>query len=222
MSIAWDTFRDNHLRVFLDDTGEGDWTDAELLIYCTWALDDFTQHLPRERTESLAADTSSFSLPDDFFKVNLVEWQRTDYYRKFLEQITRRPGWEFPSTSVDDDSYPVGFWIEDDTLYLGRTCDVAFTLHYYAYWPVPSVDADVITVPRWARQALVFYTAAMALSRKSIAFAKIRQWNTRIDSGRPTDEPLMPEVEFLLRQYQEIIDKHLDDVDITLYIEGRG
>ena len=224
MSLTWATFRDNYIRVFVGDPNDGTWTDAELALYCTWALEDFTQWRPRQRTMTLASDTASFALPDDFYQVNLVEWKRTDYYWKFLEEIKRRPGWEFPSTEVDDDSYPVGYWIEDDPykLYLGRTAEVDFTLHYLAYWPVPTGDSDRIIVPRWARQPLVFYAAAMALTRKSIGFAKIRQWNTRQDSGRPTDEPLMPEVEFLLKRYKEIVAQHIQDDDWSLYYEGRG
>jgi hypothetical protein len=221
VSISWETLRDDHVRVVLGDPDAGTWLDPELLLYCTWALDDFTNWRPRERRLTLASDTASFELPDDFYRVNLVEWQRTDYYRKYLEEVPRRPGWEFPSTEADEDSYPVGFWIEDDVLYLGRTAEVDFTLHYLAYWPIPSGDASSITVPRWARQALVFYISAMALLRKSVGFAKIRQWNTRMDSGRPTDEPLMPEVEFFLRQYKEIISTHVGDTDWNVYYEGR-
>ena len=221
MSISWETLRDNYVRVFLGDPSAGTWKNAELLLYCVWAQDDFTNWYPRERTQTLAEDTASFDLPDDFYRVNLVEWRRTDYYRKFLEAVPRRPGWEFPSTEVDDDSYPVGYWIEDETLYLGRTAEVDFTLHYLAYWPTPSGDASQISVPRWARQALVFYISAMALFRKSVGFAKIRQWNTRMDSGKPTDEPLLPEVEFLLRQYKEIISTHVGDQDWNVYYEGR-
>jgi hypothetical protein len=221
-SITWEAFRVDHIRPFIDDESAGDWTNAELMLFCTWALDDFTQWHPRKRTVTLASGTESFALPDDFYRVDLVEWKRTDYYWKFLEEIDRRPGFEFPSTEVDDDSYPVGYWVEDDTLYLGRTAEVDFTLFYYAYWPTPSGDDDAIIVPRWARQALTFYVAAMALLRKSIGFAKIRQWNTRTDSGKPTDEPLMPEVEFLLGQYKAIINDHTPLEDIMVYYEGRG
>ena len=222
MSIGWGIFLENQLRPFLGDPDDGTWTDSELLLYTTWALDDFAQWLPRYRTMTLAADTASFDLPSDFYRVNLVEWKRTDYYWKFLERVPRRPGWEFPSTEVDDDSYPVGFWIEDDKLYLGRTAETSFTLHYHAYWPIPSGASDKITVPRWARQCLIFYASAMAIMRKSIGFAKIRQWNTRQDSGKPTDEPLMQEVKMLLELYRETINSHLGGEDISLYYEGRG
>lgn len=221
-SITWASFRTDHIRPFLDDESAGDWTNGELLLYCVWALDDLTLWYPCKRTTTLASDTESFTLPDDFFQVDLVEWKRTDYYRKFLEEISRRPGYEFPSSEVDDDSCPVGYWVIDDTLYLGRTAEVDFTLHYHAYWPVPSGDNDNITVPRWARQALTFYIAAMALIRKSIGFAKIRQWNTRTDSGTPLQEPLLPEAKFLLERYQQIINDHVPMEDIRVYYEGRG
>lgn len=221
-SFTWATFRTNHIRPFLDDESAGDWSNAELLLYCTWALDDLTLWYPRKRSTTLAADTESFTVPDDFFRVDLVEWKRTDYYWKFLEEISRRPGYEFPSTEVDESSYPVGYWVIDDKLYLGRTSEAAFTLHYHAYWPVPSGDSSEITVPRWARQALAFYIGAMALIRKSIGFAKIRQWNTRTDSGNPLQEPLMPEAKFLLEQYKQIINDHVPLEDIRVYYEGRG
>lgn len=218
-SIGWAKFRDDQLRAFLDDANANTWTNAELALYTTWALDDFTQWLPRYRRITLAQSVESYELPDDFYQVNLVEWQRTDYYRKFLEEVKRRPGWEFQSTEVDDDSYPVGFWVEDDKLYLGRTAEVDFTLHYFAYWPIPG---DKIIVPRWARQCLVYYGAAMALMRKSMGHAKIRQWNTKLDSGKPTDEPLMAELEMLMRLYREKINNHIGGQDIHLYYEGRG
>lgn len=222
MSVTWKSLRDNHIRPFVDDLTSGDWTDAELLLYTTWALDDFTMWHPRRRVATLAAETESFGLPEDFYQVDLVEWQKSDYYRKFLEEVSRYPGYQFPSTDVDEDSYPVGYWVTEDTLHLGRTAEAAFTLHYHAYWPIPTGDDDLVIVPRWARQALTFYVAAMALIRKSIGFAKIRQWNTRVDSGKPTDEPLLPEAKFLLEQYAQIISDHVPLDDIRVTIEGRG
>lgn len=223
MAIAWSALRDEQVRVFLDDVAKNTWSDAELLLYCRWALDDFTLWCPLAATMTLARDTASFTLPNDFYQVNLVEWTYTDYYRKFLEEVSRRPGFEFPSSEVDDESYPVGYWIEGDTLYLGRTAEEDFTLHYWAYYPIPTGDASSITVPRWGRQALLFYIVAMALLRQSIGHAMVRQWNTRVDSGRPLDEPLLPEVKFLLEQYRQILQDHTAErADWNVYWEGRS
>jgi len=221
-SITWSAFRDGHIRPFLDDVDIADFTNPELLLYCTWALDDFTLWYPRKRQMTLASGTKSFDLPEDFFRVDLVQWKRTDYYWKFLEQIPRRPGYQFPSTEVDEDSLPVGYWVTDDKLYLGQTAKVKFTLYYLAYWPTPSGDDDTIVVPRWARQALTYYASAMALLRKSVGNAKIRQWNRKEDSGKPTDEPLSPVVKYLLEQYKQVISDHVGVDDIQIYYEGRG
>jgi len=67
------------------------------------------------------------------------------------------------------------------------------------------ITEDKILVPRWAEAALVHLTTAFCLQPQAVEAAKTRQWNIKIDSGRPTDNSRAVQARELLWWYNMLV-----------------
>ena len=204
------------IRIFLqDESNSPTWTNAELLQYFNWGLDDFTTYIPKSRSITYPSSVTQPFLPNDFYVPNVIEFPDG----VFIEEIKLTPGTKLYSGGLDEisaTSYPVAWFRDDEYIYLLNVPSGDWRLHYYAYYlNVETVDS-LISLPRWAYQALVYFVASSAMSRKSVNAAQLDQWDTSLDSGKPTDNPLAQEAKRLMDSYLSIVYRHLGDSDDSL------
>jgi hypothetical protein len=61
---------------------------------------------------------------------------------------------------------------------------------YYAYYPHPALDADVLTIPQWAYAAVAYGTVVHALSSESLTEASNAADKAAPDRGQPENNSL--------------------------------
>ena len=74
-------------------------------------------------------------------------------------------------------------------------------IYYAANWAKPIQDSDVLEIPDYAITALTYYAASDILLAKAITSASVRQYNTRVDSGNPEDNPVLQTCKYLQAQF---------------------
>lgn len=80
------------IRLALDDVAETTFSDAELLSWINEAIKEYSQHLPRTGTASLAtvAMTRTYSLPWDAITISAVEYPAGETPPEFLFRMNRK------------------------------------------------------------------------------------------------------------------------------------
>lgn len=80
--------------------------------------------------------------------------------------------------------------------------DKSVTVYYTGNWPVPSKDSDVISTPPILITPLALFGASYCIIQDASRAARLRQYNTKVDSGVPTNNPLIDQSNFLLKRYE--------------------
>lgn len=163
--------------------------------------------------------STAFALPDDCYEIQGI--REVDETGKLIPSAVLAPGAYFGDYPEDQNflPYPEGY------VTLGKAPDDGDTvrLYYLAYWDLPTVTGDnvdddfVLEIPRKAERAVLFYTCAYCLLPEAVSASGLRQFNTRIDSGNPEQNPVERTVEFFLKLYDmELAKLPLDTGGTTL------
>ena len=75
------------------------------------------------------------------------------------------------------------------------------TLYYTASWEEPTSGSNALETPDYANTALSFYAASYCAASKSVTTADIGQYKVKVDSGKPTDNPMIDLSNFLLSRF---------------------
>lgn len=192
---------DRALRI-LDDPAGTDYDDDIVYDSFTAAFDAILPWVPMFNEAILTAGSIGdvFQLPDDVYSVQAVQRVEDGY---FLPRATIAPNTQ-RNVSLDIENnwieYPSGYLSLHATLDEGGELKV----YYLAEWPKPSTASDftfVVTVPSYAHQGMVLYAASQMLLPTGTSTATIRQWNLRVDSGTPEDNPLELMSDVFLRRF---------------------
>lgn len=148
---------------------------------------------------------SLFQLPSDLYTIQAVKDVNSG---KFLPRATLTPSSYRYTTSTGE----ANDWIEYPQGYLSLAAAMTegdqLELYYFAYWSKPPTETSltfVIEVPTAAQYGICLYAASNCLLAKSTSSANIRQYNVRVDSGTPVDNPLKDQSEFYRHLfYQEM------------------
>lgn len=145
-----------------------------------------------------------FALPADCYSVQSVLIVETNV---FVPKATLSPRSSWTQGIQTDNNwidYPMGYLTFSEEIEEGETIQV----FYHAFWTKPSsppAAAFVIEVPTYAHQGMVYYAASQVMMQQATGSGGIRQFNTRVDSGTPEDNPLLVlSQRFLERFYQEM------------------
>ena len=221
MSYTLAEFRDMARRSILNDPNGTKWQDAAVRDYICWALDTFCAHTAMAATLSIAdgdlvdeaipdGDTwdlstaTSFPLPSDIYGNETeietsirVTIRRSDGRVVFKDPLHYSPGMD-PSRSDGFHIWP------GDTLVLGTAPGTGATLNfdYFAYYPHPTEEDDLILAPRWSTTALMYLIGANALTPFGMRSADIRQWAGEGDKGNPEDNSLRVQQQWLMDMYE--------------------
>jgi hypothetical protein len=147
-----------------------------------------------------SSGSSSFALPSDVYRMEAVK----DVGRgMFLPKIQMSPN--IVNANLKNNTwieYPSGFLSFSDIVESGAQ----ITIYYQSYWIEPSSgSASTIEVPLQSHTGLIYYACSHILLQKAVNSASLRQYNTKVDSGVPEDNPLKTMMEvFLNRFYQEM------------------
>lgn len=190
----------------LNDPGATTYSDELVYDGVLAAHEAILPWVPKFMTATLTtgSDGQTLTLPADVYSVQAL---RNVDSGAFIRKANMAPG-----TVRHADVSQVVDWIEYPIGYLNLSPEVdagtLYTLYYHAYWNTPASATDttfVMEVPRHALQGLMLYACAVVLSPSAINSASIRQFNLRVDSGTPEDNPLKVEADYMLRRfYQEM------------------
>lgn len=188
--------------------------DDDRLAELEWALHEFAMHTALERTLRVENHGGRLTLPPDYLKMGGVLDVEGNYFLEPFPAVT--PGNERPLRGWYE-------WPHGELRLLGVYGPV--DIYYYAYYPpLRGDDNQVIDVPTWAVQPILMLAAAFVQMPYSVTASSLAQWKTRMDSGTPTDNPLIEQVNFFIAQYERALSKHQpqqQDVAFTRSRNGR-
>jgi hypothetical protein len=196
---TYDEIHQRILRALNDASGK---TYDDSLVYdgIVAAHDAILPWVPKQAMSILTtgSDGISIILPSDLYEVMALFYPTAGVFipRANLVAFTRR------SQDYAND------WIEYPSGQLTLSVEIdqseELKLYYLAYWPAPANESDtsyVIQVPREAHQGMIYYACSHCLVPRAVNSASIRQFNQRVDSGNPEDNPLKAESEWMLNRF---------------------
>jgi hypothetical protein len=152
----------------------------------------------------------TFTLPSDIYETldtsGLVYSVSSDGTQKYYDPL-------FNSSSLTPFAETdMAFWTSASSLHLTTPPGAGNTLKimYFAYWEEPASPTDttfVLTIPQWAMSPTMYLAGAHCMTSKSVRSASIRQWNVRDDSGRPTDNTLIEEANWMVARAWQILER---------------
>lgn len=202
MPLTWADLRNQARRLLTDTTlGKYKWSDEQMLDFVAWSLDALCSHTALVTATVYVADgdTDNFELPDNIYEpiektgsVYLDDGTSVKYLNPI--RLNRR--------NVVFDGY---YELPTGTLNLIRSpaIDDLVTVQYFAYYPHPVSDSDLMLSPTWATSALAFRIAAYGHASKASKTANIRQWGQKPDTGNPEDNPLMDQSRYYFIQWEK-------------------
>jgi hypothetical protein len=181
----------------------------DLLNWFNQAQRNFAiRHTAPQKTVEFDGDGSQveFDLPEDFLKAYAVYWNDEEM---FLEPKDYKPGIKWDWEATDDTVRPYGFnlWPANKLTVFHAPLENTGNLKLY-YWGMYSDivgDTSILEPPVWSHEALIYYTIALSLVPDMQDTATIRQWNTRVESGRPVDNPLLQSFDKIMHSYHEAL-----------------
>jgi hypothetical protein len=195
MSVTFSELKNRTIFAIGDDPDVSTDVPDELLIdACYAALDAILPHCWKPSTSVLTGSAASYLLPTDIFEAQGVWDSSKD---TFLDPAVITPG--EPSASQTGNGwflYPYGYV----SLYTALSSSGG-VLYYSAVWDKPTTDAESIEAPEYATTGLAMYAASYVLLMRIGAQARLGNYKTRIDSGSPTDNPLLDYSTYLLKRF---------------------
>jgi len=216
---TWGEFRNQIRRTFLRDdvpdegTGEYRFGNDELRDYMGWAQDTFAIHTAlvksityNDTLHQMVSETA-FALPDDLYtgepldvtgRVKVVTGSRIYY----LDPIRYSDAVPYVEAQ--------GFYTMGDTLKLTKPAGdgAELVVDYFAFYPRPIDDDDLILLPRWSEPAIGYLVAAHALNGIALQTANIRRWSAQPDTGNPEHNPVRDQSQWFFKQYDNEILRH--------------
>jgi hypothetical protein len=214
MITTWEEFRGHIREGILREIDTGDltleWSDAELLMYCHWALNDLCAHTAYEATfiassteedpETEApyemAEKKNFAIsPAPFTNLFTTAFVTVEHIGQIYEVKPARNPIPVPGEYTT--------WGQN-VLELGAAPGAGSILkvRYYGYYPLPEGDTDIIPSPQWAQSALAFKIGAYAVAGRGLRSANIRQWD---DQGNRIQNPLLETQKWFLSVYESVL-----------------
>jgi hypothetical protein len=80
--------------------------------------------------------------------------------------------------------------------------DDGATVYYSAYWAKPEDDEEALETPDIATAALTMFAASYCLLNSASQASSIRQFGTKVDSGKPTDNPLEQSSTYFMKRFE--------------------
>lgn len=174
----------------------GEQTSAEILKAATIAaLHAVASRVWKPAELTIAKDVTSVDLPDDF--IDVVGVYLADL-GAFIPEVGMNSG----------DKYVLGsgnayvMFPDGKITFTNKVGTNGGKLYYSAMWTEPSDDTDEIEAPASTHHPIVLFIVSYVLAANAVASARIRQYNTRVDSGQPDDIPAKTMSEYFLKRFE--------------------
>jgi len=161
------------------------------------ALNAITKRIGKPSVLALDADYVPGDLPDDLIT---IEGVYDNLVGMFLPKIFMTADKANMISSVSSNAwtdFPNGF-----ITFVNDLPDEGATIYYTAGWDKPVDDDDFLEPPAYALYAIVLYAASYCLLQEASGSANVRQFQTKVDSGNPTDIPAKDMSDFFLKRYE--------------------
>lgn len=203
MALTWGTLKGQLRRLLKDeDPARFRWNEYQLLDFVSWALDALCSHTAVASATGfdLSTESSPFTLPDNVYE-SIVRsgavYTDSGIVKTYINPIrfNRQAG------------IPKGYLLTENDSKLTlknitNTTDL-LVVQYFAYYPHPSQESDLILAPSWATAALNYRMAAYAYSPFAGRRANIGQWDQKPDTGRKVDNPLQDQTMSYLEMWDQ-------------------
>jgi len=142
--------------------------------------------LPKKKVAQCLTSGSMVALPDDVYLVDALYSPDNSYW---LPHMTIRSG-PAPSASLP-------MWMEYPNGYISLTSENLdgkyLDVYYFSDWVEATTTGSAtesLDTPSFADLAIVYYACSYCLVSGAMQSSQLRQFNTKIDSGNPDDNPL--------------------------------
>jgi hypothetical protein len=202
------------IRSDLQDTANK-YSDTLLFLYVKDAIRDYSVWFPkRADRELLSRNGSGYSLPNTFIEEIYVETPLDTY----LEKRIVHPGTVRKATLS-----PRNYYIQGGMIYLSALeYDEPVYLTYFATHPVPTSESDdafVVSIPDMDIELIRIYV-------KAKLYERIRAKQASLDRFKPVgtrdDNPIIPEVADLMREYEKGISERIGGGTVFLQKVSRN
>jgi len=201
------------VRAELSDETAGtyEWSDALFYIWLRDAVADYSLYNPVLKTATLSViAAASYAFPDDYVVEEYVEAPAGTYLRKrFLS-----PGRRFTRTTGS----PIYYWTVGAVMYLNSETTEDVILTYHATHEHPDAVGDdtfEFTFPQRDEELIRLYMRAKAHEKMRSGQASLDRF--ALGSGSRDDNPLEPEYDNLMEDYERKIYDRYGGGIITLY-----
>lgn len=149
----------------IDDAGEATWTAAMIKNWIKDAIRDYSQYFPRrlQGTITTAAGDHQYDLPDGCTELLLVEYPTGEDPPEYLHYRSRSHPDFWRSTGYYDYHRNLdGTNVDEIILSDSPAADETITVTYLATHTIPSLDADVLTIPAYHEPLIILYAIMSA------------------------------------------------------------
>ena len=159
------------------------------------ALDAITIRRFKSSVVQVAGDYGQMDVPEDLIEVEAILDVTNNI---FLEQVPMKVGKGLSANGqLGWYIYPTGTIVFTNDL-----GDSGAELYYSAYWVKPEDDEEELETPDICVSALTMFAASYCLLNSASQASSIRQFNMKVDSGKPTDNPLEQSSTYFMKRFE--------------------
>lgn len=208
MAIPFIIVKKKVISLLADTEGEatpldaGQLTAALMLDGIAAALAAICQKAPKQSVLPIAAGEDGLLLPADLYEIDGIQDLGTGLFLEKMKFNASGQAFSPQASSITWTDYPFGEITFSSALASGGT------LYYSALWESPkrddydNPDEFNVELPDYLAYALCLHAASYCAINRFAGSAEIRQFNTKVDSGTPEDNPFQVLSDFLLRRFE--------------------
>lgn len=216
MALTWQQMRTYILEGILKDEVGTDqrYSDTQMLAYARWACVELSFHTAQSASYTYTCDgaTDQFVLPEDMIdnieNAGLVGFSNSEGVR-YIPVYNLMPEVYWPTENSTTSRYCYWEW-PSGRLTLGwkPALGEKIILNYFKIWTPPLQDNDLMSIPLWMEQPFAYLVSAAALEPIGTQAANVRQWNRKMDSGNPEDNPAQKQALHFIKQATRLLSKY--------------
>jgi hypothetical protein len=168
---------------------------SALIAVCKW--------VPKTQNTALAGDNSKleFDLPANLYRITAVLDSSNDF---FLPQTNLTPGISPGVGKASNNQITGNDWIEypEGHITFANAPSGSITVYYGAIWKYPTEDNEALETPSFLLTAITYYCCGYVVSNNALASANTRQYNVKVDSGTPSENPLRDMATYFFKLFE--------------------
>lgn len=145
-------------------------------------------------TEEAVAESNSYDLPTGLIEVEAVY---DEHLTSFIPKIDMLVG-----ENILDPTGNAWYLYPDGRITFVTAVSDSMKVFYSSLWSKPVNDEDALEPPGISLTPIILYAASYCMLPSSVTSSNIRQYNTKVDSGRPVDNPRAEQSNFFLRRFE--------------------